>query len=498
MSTVTEPDTALRLIQLRASNFMRLEALTINADGRHVIISGPNGSGKTSSVDAIWAALGGMPARQLPEPVHRGSQRAAVHLDLGAYVVERTWTEDGSRLTVTAKDGAKIRRPQELLDGLLGEYSLDPVSFLSRRPQDQVDDVLAICGVAPPTEKVRAITGEAHRPLDGESASAYLERLSADETGEYYRRRRDTHRASTQKRDALEEQRQIVERLGGPVKPDERPASTAELIAKLQKLNARDARRRQAFQDLGDARTGLAQTQTKLTGLEDRRRRQVADIAKTDDEIARLQSLIEGLRRERAEQVQMVEAAEEQIAAGKQALSQWQEEVAAAEAAAKALPDVSLEIKRVNNQIARVEQTAQSRSRRLHASEQLDRLAREVERAQLEYKRWDETLAALRDLRVHLLDGVDLGVPGLEVGQGELRLNGVSFRQASQAQKIRVAAAVAMRQRPRLRLLRVDEGERLDTESKKALFAIAEENDFQVVMTTVSDGGALQVEIVGE
>jgi intein/homing endonuclease len=450
----------------------------------------------SSSVDAIWAALGGMSKSQLPEPVHHGTQRAEVHLDLGEYLVERTWDDRGTRVTITAADGSKIRRPQELLDGLLGQYSLDPVAFLERRPQDQVDDVLAICGVSCPTEAVRDATGEDHRPLDGESASSYLERLSADETGVYYLRRREANRQCTQKRDALAEHRQIVERLGGPVKPGEEPPSTAALVARLQQLNEQDSRRRAAFHEVAEAKNGLAQTQTKLNGLKMDQVRLSDSIGKTNAEILRLQQQIRRLEGEKVEQKQSLVNVEGQLSDGEKILVQWQDFIRDAESAAREIPDVALETKSVNDQIARVEQTAQSRSRRLHATEQLDRLAKEVEHAQAAHKDLDDTLTRLRDLRVHLLDGVDLGVPGLEVGMGELRLNGVSFRQASQAQRIRIAAAVAMRQKPRLRLLKIDEGERLDSESRKLLFDLAERAGFQIVMTSVSDQSSLKVEIV--
>jgi hypothetical protein len=53
-----------------------------------------------------------------------------------------------------------------------------------------------------------------------------------------------------------------------------------------------------------------------------------------------------------------------------------------------------------------------------------------------------------------------------------------------------------MRQNPRLKLLRIDEGERLDSHSRETLLRIADEHGWQVILTCVRDGDALKVEIV--
>jgi DNA repair exonuclease SbcCD ATPase subunit len=486
MATATETK-SLHLHRLEIENLLRVQALTVDADGHHVMISGRNASGKTSTVESIWAAIKGLSVKQYPEPVHRGAERGSVRVDLGEYIVERDFP--GNRLTVKAADGSKITKPQALLDGFLGTYGLDPIAFLDRRPQDQVDDVLAICGVQPPAERVKKITGEAHQPLPGESADSYLGRLSADETGLYYVRRREANRVTTQKRDALQEQAAIVAKLGGPLKPNEKPASASSLLQEIAELQQVADQRRVAVQEAADAEKQRSDNAASIARLESQR-------ANEATRVRLLEKQMEELKRQIEEASTGVAALDKRIADGREIVKADAEDAAKLKAVADSIPDPTTKISALRDRIAGLERDSKTLAERRMAAEQQDRLAQETERAQAEHKKLDDILAALRNERLHLLDGVDLGVSGLTVGDGELLYNQIPFRQASLAQRIRVACAVAMRQNPRLKLLRIDNCEHLDSESTRLVLELCDRNGWQCVMTRVSDAAELKVEIV--
>lgn len=129
----------LMLCRLTAQNVLRLKCVDIEFDGAGaVVIGGRNAQGKSSALNAIWYALGGK-RLQAKRPIRDGEDHAMVRLDLGEYVVTREWTEgqESSPLRVTAKDGATYRRPQELLDGLIGARGFDVMDFMRQRPEQQ-------------------------------------------------------------------------------------------------------------------------------------------------------------------------------------------------------------------------------------------------------------------------------------------------------------------------------------------------------------------------
>jgi DNA repair exonuclease SbcCD ATPase subunit len=138
----------MHLNELRADNFKRLRAVRIEfpEGGGAVEICGSNGQGKSSTIDAIWAAMGG--ARAAPDvPIRAGSRKAEVTLDLGDYKVVRTWDREGSRLTVTDATGSVQASPQAILDGLFNRLGFDPLEFVRLKPKDQADTLRRVVGL---------------------------------------------------------------------------------------------------------------------------------------------------------------------------------------------------------------------------------------------------------------------------------------------------------------------------------------------------------------
>lgn len=144
-------DAPLRVVELHAENFKRIRAVDITPDGDLVKVSGRNGQGKSSVLDAVWAAVANSSAaKQTPDPIRHGADTAEVRLDLGELVVTRTWTRgsDGhattTRLKVETATGAKMRNAQTVLDTLMSRLTFDPLAFLAMREPDQVAELLRI------------------------------------------------------------------------------------------------------------------------------------------------------------------------------------------------------------------------------------------------------------------------------------------------------------------------------------------------------------------
>ena len=62
----------VRMMKLEIQNYMNIRALTIEPNGRSVVLRGKNGTGKTSGVSALWSTLAGKAAADTPELIHRG------------------------------------------------------------------------------------------------------------------------------------------------------------------------------------------------------------------------------------------------------------------------------------------------------------------------------------------------------------------------------------------------------------------------------------------
>lgn len=130
----------MRIIHFQAENIKKLKVVEIDTKGQPVIsITGPNGAGKSSVLDAIAYALAGGKAID-SQPVRKGQDSATVRLTIGDLIVTRLFTEDGkSTLTVSAADGAAYKKPQAMLDALVGKLTFDPLAFSRMEPKEQLN-----------------------------------------------------------------------------------------------------------------------------------------------------------------------------------------------------------------------------------------------------------------------------------------------------------------------------------------------------------------------
>lgn len=128
----------LRIVQLTASNFKRLTAVQITPAGSLVQITGKNAAGKSSVLDAIFAAFDNTKLGS-SMPIRKGANKAIIKLDLGEIVIERRFTASGTTLTIESAEGAAFKSPQKLLDSLLGALSFDPLDFTRMKPREQYD-----------------------------------------------------------------------------------------------------------------------------------------------------------------------------------------------------------------------------------------------------------------------------------------------------------------------------------------------------------------------
>lgn len=138
----------MHVISLEVENFKRLTAVSITPDGSVVEITGKNGAGKSSVLDAIWAAIGGADA-QPAMPVHAGEEIALIKVDLGRYKVTRKFiAREGkpvtTSITVENEEGARFQQPQTILNGLVSALTFDPLDFVEMKPGEQVAALRAL------------------------------------------------------------------------------------------------------------------------------------------------------------------------------------------------------------------------------------------------------------------------------------------------------------------------------------------------------------------
>lgn len=426
----------MRIVQLSAENYKRLQVVEIKPDGDVVTITGANASGKSSILDAIATALGG--AEETPGmPVRRGEETARIRLDLGEVVVTKRFRPGRDpQLVVESADGARYPSPQRMLDELVGRIAFDPLAFARAKPKDQLDTLRGLVKIEVDLDR-----------LDAQNARDYAART-----------------------ETAREAKRLRAQADGIVVGDEplpAPADLDALLAEMQAAGERNAalereraardgvratakenfaRAEQINQRIGGLRGEIAKLEAEIAGLDTEAKRRIAENARLLSELSQMPLLgdpidVGALRAE----VQRVRAANEAIAT---------------------------EARRRESRALIVVERDEAETAVRALTEAIDARTAEKRRA--------------------LADAV-YPVPGLALGAEGALYNGVPLDQASQAEKIRISCAIAMSTNPKLRVLLVRDGSLLDEAGLAALAAACSGEGYQLWLERTDTSGRIGI-----
>ena len=137
-----------KIVNVFVQNVKKIKMVDITPTGNIVILEGKNAQGKTSILDAIEFALTGKTSLP-PKPVRDGADKAKSRVDIGEYIIERTWNEAGNTyLKIEAKEtGVAVKSPQMFLDEIIGRLSFDSFKFVSMSAAERVAEIKAVAGI---------------------------------------------------------------------------------------------------------------------------------------------------------------------------------------------------------------------------------------------------------------------------------------------------------------------------------------------------------------
>lgn len=444
----------MRVSKISITNILGIEGLEI-APGTITCLSGANGAGKTSVIEAVRSVLsGGHDATLLRNGATEGEVVLVLDDDT---TIRRRVTEGKSDITVSHPQFGKISKPAAYIKKLADALSLNPIQFLTAPKKQRVDILLE----AIPMKVTAADLGSVPMvALKGIDLDAHALEVIGAVSKSVYDLRTGVNRSATDKRSTI---RQMSATLP-PAAPegdwnDVLTATTGEwqalhkaTSAKLaeieaERITAKEAADEEAFASATKVREDLQAAIDKLK-------------AEANAEIARL---TEGES----------EACERADAEAK----------AKREAEEAAFRPKEAELKEaIGHARAMVEQQAQAEK----AREYIATLTDEAGQLEAESAKLTDALSGLNTLKASLLK--DLPIEGLSVQDGEIFIDGVPFDRVNTAERVSVAIQVAGLRAGELGLVAVDGLECLDSETFKEFQAAAEESGLQFVISKVTDG----------
>lgn len=431
----------MQISRLTISNILGIKHLEIEP-GAFNEIAGPNGTGKTSVLEAIKAVLeGGHDATLLRKGEEAGE--IVLVLDDDTRLRKRV-TPKGSTLEAV-QDGKKVSKPADIVKALTDLLSVNPVDFLRAPKKDRVRVLLETMPIVADPDRLEEISGIPVHVEEGQHGLAVIEMVRK----QVYDDRTGTNRAIKEKDNTINQLK-----LAMPEAPAGVTGSEDELRAELEAANAaKDAE--------------LERVRTKLDGI---RKENFAEITRLK---AEAQAQIDEINRQLDEAVMAIEDKEREVE-GKAAT---QRELTIKKHADTVAP--------INQALEIIKNNRENAARREQAVETIKQMEVELGELEADARRQTQALNDIEAYKEELLAG--LPIPGLEVRDGDVYRNGVQFDRLNTAQQVGIAVEIAKLRAGELGVCCVDGIELLDTAAFEEFRDRALESGLQLFVSRVAD-----------
>lgn len=433
----------MHISHIKISSILGIDDLEFTPEGFNSI-EGPNGTGKTSVLEAIKAAVQpGHDATLLRNGAEKGE--IVFVLDDGSSITKKVGKASSST-EVRDAEGKKVGRPAEAISRLTDMLSINPVSFLTAPKKDRVKVLLEAMPIEVDTDHLSAISGISVTAQDGIHGLGVIDAVAK----QVYDDRTGTNRAVKEK-DATINQLRLA--MPDPVEGVD--GSEDELVAKVEEARAAQ-----------DAE--LARINTKLSSMKD------DATAKIDAIRAKLQADIDALK----------EAATAEVEKINTELASNQDKAAIVSNKAKQkFVDIATPI---NEQLAIIRNNRNAAAKREQTLETIETLVVELEDLRADAESQSKALVDIEKYKSELL--ASLPIRGLEVRDGEIFRDNVAFDRLNTAQQVEVAVEVAKLRAGELGVVCVDRIECLDSATLEAFRESALASNLQLFVTRVGDG----------
>lgn len=474
----------MKVTEVQIHNVLGIRERTIKPGGTLTEFRGKNGTGKTSALEALKAALGGGDIATLAHVGAEGSPEIVLVLDDGTRV-RRKGKGATVEVAVDTSAGtayAAIKKPQAFLDGLFDTRLSNPVRLLTASKDERREIVLE----ALPLELDLAALWDALPPagraaLEAVDVKGHPLQVLAAARQRVYELRTDINRTAKEKAASADQLKASL--------PTDGDRDYAADIAALENEH-------RALDEVRRARLAEAQAveSRMLAGLEESRRLAIETVKNGQEAAAaKLRSdrdaKLEAIRKE-------YEAAAAELAKGAaEALETINTESDAAKKAAaeirhdaeEAVRVTEPELQRLSAELATARTKAQEAGRVAATREMAEKFAREAAGFQAHAEDLSAAIKTLDEAKDALAK--NLPIPGLAIEGRDITVGGVLYDQLNKQGRVDFAVDLStIRARDqKLKCVFLDEIEALDTEHRTLLFKRLETAGIQAFVAEVTD-----------
>ncbi len=454
--------------------------------GASVELTGKKGSGKSSVLDAIRYALTNRSDRDYV--VKQGADEAEIIIetDTGLHIDRKQKAGMKTSSLGLKENGMNVQRPQSFLNDIITPLQLNPVEFIQKPIAEQNRIILNMIDYKWDLNTIQEWFGEIPKGVDyDQNILTVLDQIQS-EKGVYYQTRQSINSDKLYKRKESEE---IATSIPDNFDADKWEAyDTGKKYAELTQMQHTNSliQRAQNFRDSYN---------NKLRGLEANKK---IAISNANDEISGERSGLE----------KTVERLKAEIAAAQDKLlgldSKLNDKIAVAEAQfneAKAKLDADVgtanqyaDMNPVDTSALQDEiNTAEAMKKHLNEYARMKQRQKDVDELQEKSDALTEKIELARKLPGQILKEAKIPIEGLSVKDGIPLVHGLPLSNLSDGEKLDLCVDVALSNPSGLQIILIDGTERLDDESRAALYEKCKAKGLQFIATRTTNDNELKV-----
>jgi DNA repair exonuclease SbcCD ATPase subunit len=473
----------MKISKIKIKNLFGIKECEL--DGSSKEISGKNGVGKTSVIDAIRYALQNKSDRDYIVRNGETEGEILIETDNGLRINRKARINQVDYKSIK-KNGAEVQSPETFLRDIFTPLQLNPVEFMGMDKNKQNAIILDMIEYNWNLQTIKEWFGEIPSWVDYEQNILQVLNDIQSEKGQYFQVRQDTNRDARNKKAMIEEVGATIPQ-GYQVEKWEK-ANVGEIYTRIERIrkdNQTIERAKQIIENKdnkvrkfeADREIAKAALDTEINN----RSNQIdKDILKLQEQIKALQVEKENLAVNMKNRLEVIEQTY------KASVAKFEAEVEEyKEFADKEIQDTT-ELQKQAEEIERMKSHINEYKRMLS-------LQQEVEELQVRSESLTEKIEKARTLPGDILQTAIIPIKGLTVKDGIPLINGLPVSNLSEGEKLDLCIDVAIQKPNGLQIILIDGVEKLASELRKQLYDKCKAKGLQFLATRTTDDEDLTI-----
>lgn len=482
----------MKISKLKIENLYGIEQLEL--DGKSVELTGTNGAGKSSVLDAIRLALTNNSKRKYVVKSGESEGRVLVKLDDGTTIDRKKRTDKSDYKSIKDENGNEINSPEAFLKDIFTPLQLEPVEFLSMNEKEQNRILLNLIEFN--KDKKGFISekfGEAPSWVDyNNSILEILNQLQSKE-GLYYQTREDVNR---QIRSGLAVINDIAKDI--PKEYDESKWRSYTLFDKYEELNKNKEYNAKIDKCIAYKENYNNQIESFKNELDKKilqiNNSKASEKYEKETTIASLENKIELLKKEiELKKVELSGLDKEFEMYINKAQAEYDNEIAKLDENIKIANEWAEKEKIETEQLENELKIAEQMKSHLNEYDRMIEMQKKVEELQLTSESLTNKIELARILPGDILKEANIPVKNLTVENGIPLVNGLTISNLSEGEKLMLCVDVTLSNPNSLKLILIDGVERLSESNRNELYKICKEKGLQCIGTRTTDDTSLNI-----